>query len=52
MDEIYVGGSIIDKLPPSWRDIRHALKNKKEDMSLSDLGQYFIVESSIWAHEG
>ena len=51
LDEIFIVFSIIDKLLPSWRDIRHALKHKKEDISLIDLGQHFIVESSIRAHE-
>ena len=52
MDEIFVVSSIIDKLPPSWRDVRLALKHKKQDMSLADLGQHLIVESSIRAQEG
>ena len=52
MDEIFVVSSIIDKLPPSWRDVRHALKHKKEDMSLADLGQHLVVESGIRAQEG
>ena len=51
-DEIYIVLSIIDKLHPSWRDVRHALKHQKEDISLFDLGQHIVVESSIRAHEG
>ena len=51
LDEIFVISSIIEKLPP-WRDVRHALKHKKEDMSLVDLGQHLVVESNIRAQEG
>ena len=52
MDEIFVISSVIEKLPPSWRDFRHTLKHKKEEMSLADLGQHIVVESSIRAQEG
>ena len=45
MNEIFVVSSIIDKLPPSWRNFRHALKHKREDMSLSDLGQHLGLKS-------
>ena len=47
IDEIFVVSSIIDKLPPTWRDVRHALKHKKDDMSFADLGQHLVVESSF-----
>ena len=47
MDEAFIVSSIIDKLPPSWRDVRHALKHKREEIRLSDLGQHIVVESSI-----
>ena len=46
---MFVVSRIIYKLPPSWRDVRHALKHEKEDMSLADLGRNFVVESSIGA---
>ena len=52
LDKIFIVSSIIDKLPPSWRNLRHALKYKKEDISLSNLWQHIVVESNIWAHEG
>ena len=52
MDEIFVVSGVIDKLPPSWRDVRHALKHKKDDMSLTDLEQHFIFDSSIRTHDG
>ena len=49
--EIYIVSSIIDKLPPSWRDVRHALNHKKEEISLFHHGQHIVVESSIRALE-
>ena len=52
LDEIFIVSSKSDKLPPSWRDVRHAIKHKKEDISLIELGQHFVVESSIRGHEG
>ncbi|CAO2820441.1 unnamed protein product [Amaranthus hypochondriacus] len=52
MDEIFAVSGIIDKLPPSWMDVRHALKLKKDDMSLTDLEQYVIIESSIRVYDG
>ncbi|CAO2812905.1 unnamed protein product [Amaranthus hypochondriacus] len=51
IDEVFLVSSIINKLPPSWRDVRHALKHKREEITLSDLGQHIIVESSIRIHE-
>ena len=47
MDEVFVISCIIDKLPPSWRDVRHTLKHKREEITLSDLGQHIVVEFSI-----
>ena len=51
MDEVFIVSSIIDKLPPSWRDVRHALKHKREEITLFDLGQQIVVESSIRIQE-
>ena len=51
MDEVFIVSSIINKLSPSWRDVRHALQYKKEEITLSDLRQHIVVESSIRAHE-
>ncbi|KAL3507093.1 hypothetical protein ACH5RR_032475 [Cinchona calisaya] len=33
MDETIIISSIIDKLPPSWKDFKRSLKHKKEDIS-------------------
>ncbi|GKE21071.1 zinc finger, CCHC-type containing protein [Tanacetum coccineum] len=34
MDEAIQVSCIIDKLPPSWKDFKHALKHKKEELTL------------------
>nr|GEW15829.1 zinc finger, CCHC-type [Tanacetum cinerariifolium] len=46
MDESISISSIIDKLPPSWKDFKHTLKHGKYDLSLVQLGSHLrIVES-------
>uniref|UniRef100_A0A1S3EKZ7 Uncharacterized protein LOC105853099 n=2 Tax=Cicer arietinum TaxID=3827 RepID=A0A1S3EKZ7_CICAR len=37
MDETIIVSSIIDKLPPSWKDFKKSMKHKKEDISLEQL---------------
>ncbi|MCI11852.1 wall-associated receptor kinase 2-like, partial [Trifolium medium] len=44
MDETIIVSSIIDKLPPSWKDFKKSLKHKKEDISLEQLGTYLRLE--------
>ncbi|GJU96857.1 hypothetical protein Tco_1326128 [Tanacetum coccineum] len=34
MDESISVSSVIDKLPPSWKDFKHTLKHGKDDLSL------------------
>ncbi|GJQ90167.1 hypothetical protein Tco_0001306 [Tanacetum coccineum] len=34
MDEFICVSSVIDKLPPSWKDFKHTLKHGKDDLSL------------------
>ncbi|XP_021744403.1 uncharacterized protein LOC110710418 [Chenopodium quinoa] len=51
MDELFVFSSIIDKLPASWKSVKHELKHKKEDMSLSELATHLQVEEGIRAME-
>ncbi|GJX78285.1 zinc finger, CCHC-type containing protein [Tanacetum coccineum] len=36
--------SIIDKLPPTWKDVKKNLKHQKDDMSLKELGKHLLVE--------
>uniref|UniRef100_A0A0D3AAM8 CCHC-type domain-containing protein n=1 Tax=Brassica oleracea var. oleracea TaxID=109376 RepID=A0A0D3AAM8_BRAOL len=52
MDESISVSSIIDKLPPSWKDFKHMLKHKKEEFSLVQLGSHLRIEESLRAQEG
>ena len=38
MDEVFVVLSIIDKLPYYWRDVKKALKHKREEININQLG--------------
>ncbi|CAM8923485.1 unnamed protein product [Rhodiola kirilowii] len=51
MDDTILVSSIIDKLPPSWKDFKHSLKHKKEELSLEQLGGELRVEESIRMQE-
>ncbi|CAM8890197.1 unnamed protein product [Rhodiola kirilowii] len=51
MDDSIAVSSIIDKLPPLWKDFKHKLKHKKEKMSLEELGGELQVEESIRIQE-
>ncbi|CAM8937663.1 unnamed protein product [Rhodiola kirilowii] len=51
MDDAISVSSIIDKLPPSWKDFKRTLKHKKEEMSLEELGGELCVEESIRMQE-
>ncbi|CAM8917562.1 unnamed protein product [Rhodiola kirilowii] len=44
MDDSIAVSSIIDKLPPLWKDFKHKLKHKKEETSLEELGGELQVE--------
>jgi hypothetical protein len=47
MDEEIVVSSIIDKLPPSWKEQRKILKHKKEEITVDQLGQHFQIEEEL-----
>ncbi|XP_057415332.1 uncharacterized protein LOC130710180 [Lotus japonicus] len=49
MDETISVSSIIDKLPPSWKDFKHNLKHGKDDLSLIQLGSHLRIEESLRA---
>ncbi|GKB45757.1 zinc finger, CCHC-type containing protein [Tanacetum coccineum] len=51
MDESISVSSIIDKLPPSWKDFKHTLKHGKNDLSLVQLGSHLRIEESLRAQE-
>ena len=47
MDETIIIFSIVDKLPPSWKDANRTLKHKKEDMSLEYLANRLRIEEEF-----
>ncbi|GJU89678.1 zinc finger, CCHC-type containing protein [Tanacetum coccineum] len=51
MDESISVSSIIDKLPPSWKDFKHTLKHGKYDLSLVQLGSHLRIEESLRAQD-
>ncbi|GJV44926.1 zinc finger, CCHC-type containing protein [Tanacetum coccineum] len=46
-----VDSSIIDKLPPSWKDFKHTLKHNKDELSLVQLGSHFRIEETLRVEE-
>ncbi|CAM8934668.1 unnamed protein product [Rhodiola kirilowii] len=51
MDETISVSSIIDKLPPAWKDFRRTLKHKKEDISLVELAKELRMEEEFRVRE-
>ncbi|CAM8905246.1 unnamed protein product [Rhodiola kirilowii] len=51
MDEAISVSSIIDKLPPAWKDFRRTLKHKKEDISLVELAKELRLEEELRVRE-
>ncbi|GJX88992.1 zinc finger, CCHC-type containing protein [Tanacetum coccineum] len=51
MDEAISVSSIIDKLPPSWKDFKHMLKHNKDELSLVQLGSHFRIEETLRMEE-
>jgi len=51
MDECIIVSSVIDKLPPSWKDFKHTLKHQKEEVSLVQLGSHIRIEESLRVQE-
>ncbi|GKC27793.1 zinc finger, CCHC-type containing protein [Tanacetum coccineum] len=51
MDESTSVSSMIDKLPPSWKDFKHSLKHGKDDLSLVQVGSHLRIEESLRAQE-
>ncbi|GJW99805.1 zinc finger, CCHC-type containing protein, partial [Tanacetum coccineum] len=41
---------IIDKLCPSWKDFKHTLKHKKEELTLVELDSHLRIEESLMAY--
>ncbi|GKC54052.1 hypothetical protein Tco_1076797, partial [Tanacetum coccineum] len=51
MDESISVSSVIDKLPPSWKNFKHSLKHGKDDLSLVQLGSHLRIEESLRVQE-
>nr|GEX64101.1 zinc finger, CCHC-type [Tanacetum cinerariifolium] len=51
MDESISISSIIDKLPPFWKDFKHTLKHGKDDLSLVQLGSHLRIEEPLRAQD-
>ncbi|KAI3753471.1 hypothetical protein L2E82_25525 [Cichorium intybus] len=51
MDESIAVSSVIDKLPPSWKDFKHNLKHQKEELSLVQLASHIRIEESLRAKD-
>ncbi|GKE06399.1 hypothetical protein Tco_1398417 [Tanacetum coccineum] len=49
MDKTIHVSCIIDKLPPSWKDFKHTLKHKNEELTLVELGSHLRIEESLRA---
>ncbi|GJZ14044.1 zinc finger, CCHC-type containing protein [Tanacetum coccineum] len=51
MDESISVSSVIDKLPPSWKDFKHSLKHGEDYLSLVKRGSHLRIEESLRAQE-
>nr|GEV09311.1 hypothetical protein [Tanacetum cinerariifolium] len=51
MNESISVSSIIDKLPPSWKNFKHMLKHNKDELSLVQLGSHFRIEKTLMMEE-
>ncbi|GJU83039.1 zinc finger, CCHC-type containing protein [Tanacetum coccineum] len=47
MDEAIQVSCIIDKLHPSWKDFKHTLKHRKDELTLVELGSHLRIEKSL-----
>ncbi|GJX29084.1 zinc finger, CCHC-type containing protein [Tanacetum coccineum] len=47
MDKAIQVSCIIDKLSPSWKDFKHALKHQKDELTLVELGSHMCIEESL-----
>ncbi|KAD3337752.1 hypothetical protein E3N88_33272 [Mikania micrantha] len=51
MDESISVSCIIDKLPPLWKDFKHTLKHREDDLNLVQLGSALRIEESLRSQE-
>lgn len=51
-DETFMVSSVIDKLPPSWKEVRNTLKYKKDEMNMEQSGANLRIEEGIRIQDG
>ncbi|GJS52677.1 hypothetical protein Tco_0626039 [Tanacetum coccineum] len=51
VDESISVSSVIDKLPPSWKDFKYTLKYVIDDLSLVQLGSHLRIAESLRAQD-
>ncbi|CAL2270360.1 unnamed protein product [Prunus armeniaca] len=51
LDEQFQVGVIIDKLPPSWKDFKNALRHKTKEFSLESLITHLRIEEEARKHD-
>nr|GEV42632.1 zinc finger, CCHC-type [Tanacetum cinerariifolium] len=51
MDESIKVSCIIDKLPPSWKDLKYTLKHLKDELTLVELGSHLHIDESLKAQD-
>ncbi|MGV7343437.1 hypothetical protein PJI17_32580, partial [Mycobacterium kansasii] len=37
LDEVFLSGALIEKLPPSWKEYKNRMKHKKSGVSLETI---------------
>nr|GEX02217.1 zinc finger, CCHC-type [Tanacetum cinerariifolium] len=51
MDKSIYFTSVLDKLPPFWKDFKHTLKHGKDDLSLVQFGSHLRIKESLRAQD-
>nr|GEV23942.1 hypothetical protein [Tanacetum cinerariifolium] len=51
MDEAIQVSCIIEKLHPSWKDLKHTLKHNKDELTLVKLGSHVRIMESLRGHD-
>nr|GEU65008.1 zinc finger, CCHC-type [Tanacetum cinerariifolium] len=51
MDEAISVSCVVDKILPSWKDFKHTLKHKNEELTLVELGSYLRIRESLGAYD-
>nr|GEV53409.1 zinc finger, CCHC-type [Tanacetum cinerariifolium] len=51
MDESILVSSVMDKLPPTWKDFKHMLKHNNDELALVQLRRRFRIEETLRMEE-